>query len=109
MSLDAISRFGVETLDMHAGGVDLIFPHHEDEIAQSEAATGCAFARWWLHGEFLNVRGTKMSKRFGNFLTVRDLREQAVTPPPPRFWSCKPPYPHPPTFTAKPLPEPLEP
>ena len=80
MSLDAISRFGVETLDMHAGGVDLIFPHHEDEIAQSEAATGCAFARWWLHGEFLNVRGTKMSKRFGNFLTVRDLREQGVDP-----------------------------
>ena len=80
MSLDAISRFGVETLDMHAGGVDLIFPHHEDEIAQSEAATGCPFARWWLHGEFLNVRGTKMSKRFGNFLTVRDLREQGVDP-----------------------------
>src|SRR6266516_1448734 len=80
MSLDAISRFGVETLDMHAGGVDLIFPHHEDEIAQSEAATGCGFARWWLHGEFLNVRGTKMSKRFGNFLTVRDLREQGVDP-----------------------------
>src|SRR5438093_9225465 len=78
MSLDAISRFGVATLDIHAGGVDLIFPHHEDEIAQSEAATGCAFARWWLHGEFLNVRGTKMSKRFGNFLTARDLREQRV-------------------------------
>src|SRR5213593_3150757 len=78
MSLDAISRFGVETLDMHAGGVDLIFPHHDDEIAQSEAATGQPFARFWLHGEFLNVRGTKMSKRFGNFLTARDLREQSV-------------------------------
>src|SRR5205809_4535171 len=78
MSLDAISRFGVETLDMHAGGVDLIFPHHEDEIAQSEAATGKPFARFWLHGEFLNVGGTKMSKRFGNFLTVRDLREQGA-------------------------------
>jgi cysteinyl-tRNA synthetase len=79
MSLAEIrSRFGVETLDIHAGGIDLIFPHHEDEIAQSEAATGCPFARCWLHGEFLNVRGTKMSKRFGNFLTARDLREQGV-------------------------------
>ncbi|HYS21167.1 MAG TPA: cysteine--tRNA ligase [Gemmatimonadales bacterium] len=79
MSLQAISeRFGVETLDIHAGGVDLIFPHHEDEIAQSEVATGRPFARWWLHGEFLNVRGTKMSKRFGNFLTARDLRDQGV-------------------------------
>src|SRR6266849_2347653 len=79
MSLQAIrERFGVETLDIHAGGVDLIFPHHEDEIAQSEVATGRPFARWWLHGEFLNVRGTKMSKRFGNFLTARDLRDQGV-------------------------------
>jgi len=79
MSLDEIRRrFAVETLDIHAGGVDLIFPHHEDEIAQSEAATGCPFARYWLHGEFLNVRGTKMSKRFGNFLTARDLRDQGV-------------------------------
>src|SRR5207253_820388 len=67
-----------ETLDIHAGGVDLIFPHHEDEIAQSEVATGKPFARYWLHGEFLNVGGTKMSKRFGNFLTARDLREQGV-------------------------------
>src|SRR2546430_2008778 len=79
MSLHEIgTRFGVETLDIHAGGVDLIFPHHEDEIAQSEVATGRPFARWWLHGEFLNVRGTKMSKRFGNFLAARDLREQGV-------------------------------
>ena len=71
-------RFGVETLDLHAGAIDLIFPHHENEIAQSEGATGQAFARYWVHGEFLNVRGTKMSKRFGNFLTARDLREQGV-------------------------------
>ena len=79
MSLSEIRRrFNVETLDIHAGGIDLIFPHHEDEIAQSEAATGQPFARHWLHGEFLNVRGTKMSKRFGNFLTARDLREQGV-------------------------------
>jgi cysteinyl-tRNA synthetase len=64
-----------ETIDIHAGGVDLIFPHHEDEIAQSEAATGKPFVRLWLHGEFLLVGGTKMSKRYGNFLTLRDLRE----------------------------------
>ncbi|MEI4861570.1 cysteine--tRNA ligase, partial [Klebsiella pneumoniae] len=56
----------------------LIFPHHEDEIAQAEAATGKPFVRYWLHGEFLSVRGTKMSKRFGNFLTVRDLRAHEV-------------------------------
>lgn len=89
MSLQAVrDRFGVETLDIHAGGVDLIFPHHEDEIAQSEAATGRPFARYWLHGEFLNVHGTKMSKRFGNFLTARDLREQGVDPAAVRllFW-----------------------
>jgi cysteinyl-tRNA synthetase len=66
-----------ETIDLHAGGVDLIFPHHEDEIAQSEAATGRPFVRVWLHGEFLLVGGTKMSKRYGNFLTVRDLREDS--------------------------------
>ncbi len=64
-----------ETVDIHAGGVDLIFPHHENEIAQSEAATGQPFVRHWLHGEFLLVEGTKMSKRYGNFLTARDLRE----------------------------------
>jgi cysteinyl-tRNA synthetase len=73
-------RYGVETLDIHAGGVDLIFPHHENEIAQSEGATGQPFARYWLHGEFLNVGGTKMSKRFGNTLTARDLRENGVDP-----------------------------
>jgi cysteinyl-tRNA synthetase len=79
MSLEQIQKCcHTATLDIHAGGVDLIFPHHEDEIAQSEAATGRPFARYWLHAEFLNVRGTKMSKRFGNFLTARDLREQSV-------------------------------
>ncbi|HEY4659544.1 MAG TPA: cysteine--tRNA ligase, partial [Gemmatimonadaceae bacterium] len=67
-----------DTLDLHAGGVDLIFPHHEDEIAQSEAATGKPFARVWLHGEFLMIRGTKMSKRYGNILTARDLKENGV-------------------------------
>ncbi len=80
MALDLVKqRWGQDEIDIHAGGVDLIFPHHEDEIAQSCAYTGREhFARYWLHGEFLNVRGTKMSKRFGNFLTARDLREQGV-------------------------------
>jgi len=68
------------TLDIHAGGVDLIFPHHEDEIAQSEAATGQPFVRLWLHGEFLLVDDTKMSKRYGNFVTVRDLRDDGRDP-----------------------------
>jgi cysteinyl-tRNA synthetase len=90
MSLDEIGRrFAVQTLDIHAGGVDLIFPHHEDEIAQSEAATGQPFARYWLHGAFLNVRGTKMSKRFGNFLTVRDLKEEGVDAGTIRLLTCQ--------------------
>ena len=78
MALGEIAQFGVKTVDIHAGGVDLAFPHHENEIAQSEAATGEPFARVWLHGEFLNVKGTKMSKRFGNILTARDLQEEDV-------------------------------
>jgi cysteinyl-tRNA synthetase len=73
-------RFGIETLDLHAGGKDLVFPHHENEIAQSEGATGSVFARCWVHGEFLTIAGTKMSKRFGNTLTARDLREEGVHP-----------------------------
>lgn len=68
-----------ETLDIHCGGVDLIFPHHEDEIAQSEAATGRPFARFWCHGEFLLVDGTKMAKRLGNVFTVAELRRQGVS------------------------------
>jgi cysteinyl-tRNA synthetase len=67
-----------ETLDLHAGGIDLIFPHHEDEIAQSEAATGKTFARCWCHGEFLLTDGAKMAKRVGNVATVVDLREQGI-------------------------------
>jgi len=80
MALDLVGRgTGRNMLDIHAGGVDLIFPHHEDEIAQSCAHTGEAeFARVWMHGEFLTMAGTKMSKRFGNILTARDLREEHV-------------------------------
>jgi cysteinyl-tRNA synthetase len=68
-----------ETLDIHGGGVDLVFPHHEDEIAQSEGATGKPFSRFWCHGEFLQVDGTKMSKRIGNVSTVTDLREKGIS------------------------------
>jgi cysteinyl-tRNA synthetase len=68
-----------ETLDLHCGGVDLVFPHHEDEIAQSEAATGKPFSRVWCHGEFLLTDGAKMAKRVGNVSNVKDLREQGVS------------------------------
>jgi cysteinyl-tRNA synthetase len=64
-----------ETLDLHCGGIDLIFPHHEDEIAQSEAATGVQFSRVWCHGAFLLTEGAKMAKRVGNVSTVAELRE----------------------------------
>lgn len=67
------------TLDIHCGAVDLIFPHHEDEIAQSEAATGKPFARWWCHGAFLNIEGAKMAKRLGNVTTVVGMREKGVS------------------------------
>jgi cysteinyl-tRNA synthetase len=68
----AMSILG-ETIDLHCGGIDLVFPHHEDEIAQSEAATGKPFSRAWCHGEFLQVDGSKMAKRLGNSVTVRAL------------------------------------
>jgi len=81
-----------DTVDIHAGGVDLIFPHHEDEIAQSEAATGKPFARYWLHAEFLQVGGTKMSKRYGNIVTARDLREDGWDPAAIRTLFCSTQY-----------------
>lgn len=67
------------TIDLHAGGIDLVFPHHENEIAQSEAANGCPFANHWAHAEHLMVDGKKMSKRFGNFYTLRDLLAQGYS------------------------------
>jgi cysteinyl-tRNA synthetase len=69
-----------ETIDLHCGGVDLMFPHHEDEIAQCEAATDKPFARFWCHGEFLLTDGAKMAKRVGNVNTVDDLRAAGVSP-----------------------------
>ncbi len=65
-----------ETIDIHAGGEDLIFPHHENEIAQSEAASGKEFARYWMHNGFLNIDNQKMSKSRGNFFTVRDIAQK---------------------------------
>ena len=65
-----------KTIDIHGGGQDLIFPHHENEIAQSEAANGCIFARYWMHNAFVNVDNEKMSKSLGNFFTVRDIVEK---------------------------------
>jgi len=67
------SKYLGETIDIHSGGQDLIFPHHENEIAQSEGATGKPFARYWLHNGHINVNNQKMSKSLGNFFTVRDI------------------------------------
>jgi cysteinyl-tRNA synthetase len=79
-SVMALKRFGVETIDIHTGGEDLIFPHHECEIAQSCGATGAEFfSCFWLHARFLLVEGEKMSKSKGNFYTVRDVLEGRVT------------------------------
>ena len=69
-----------ESFDIHCGGVDLVFPHHENEIAQSEGATGKPFVRYWLHGAHLIVDGQKMSKSLGNFYTLRDLLEKGCNP-----------------------------
>src|SRR3954470_7261986 len=90
-SVMAIKYLG-ETLDIHAGGVDLIFPHHENEIAQSESLTGKPFARFWLHAEFLMVEGQKMSKSLGNYYTLRDLFEKGYTPEAIRYLLASVPY-----------------
>lgn len=87
------------TLDIHSGGTDLIFPHHENEIAQSEAATGQPFARFWVHGEHLIVNGQKMSKSLGNFYTLRDLIERRYKPTAVRYLLMAVPYRKPLNFT----------
>ncbi|HJQ67560.1 MAG TPA: cysteine--tRNA ligase [Blastocatellia bacterium] len=81
-----------ETFDIHCGGVDLIFPHHENEIAQSEAATGRQFVRYWFHAEFLQVEGEKMSKSKGNFYTLRDLTEKGYAAAAIRYLLLSAPY-----------------
>ncbi len=68
-------RYLGETIDLHCGGLDLIFPHHENEIAQSECAWGHPFARYWMHNEYLNINNKKMSKSLGNFRTTREIGE----------------------------------
>jgi cysteinyl-tRNA synthetase len=81
-----------ESFDIHCGGVDLIFPHHENEIAQSEGATGKPFVRFWLHTEFLVVEGEKMSKSKGNYYTVRQLIEEGHSPMAIRYLLLSVPY-----------------
>src|SRR6516164_5478440 len=81
-----------DTLDIHTGGIDLAFPHHENEIAQSEAATGKQFVRYWLHAEHLLVEGEKMSKSLGNFYTLRDLFAKGYKPSALRFALASVPY-----------------
>src|SRR5436190_9301390 len=81
-----------ETFDIHCGGVDLIFPHHENEIAQSECATDKPFVRYWVHPEFLIVEGEKMSKSKGNYYTVRELIEQGHSPMAVRYLLLSVPY-----------------
>jgi cysteinyl-tRNA synthetase len=81
-----------ETFDLHAGGMDLQFPHHENEIAQSEGATGKLFAKYWIHSEFLKIDDVTMSKSKGNFFTFRDLREQGYSPLAIRYLLLSVPY-----------------
>jgi cysteinyl-tRNA synthetase len=81
-----------ETFDIHLGGEDLIFPHHENEIAQSEALTGKPFARYWVHVRFLLVEGEKMSKKLGNFYTLRDLVQKKHKPSSIRYLLGSVPY-----------------
>ncbi len=85
-------RYLGETLDIHTGGVDLACPHHENEIAQSEAATGHPFVHYWLHAEHLMVEGEKMSKSLGNFYTLRDLFQRGEKPSTLRFLLLSVPY-----------------
>ena len=81
-----------ETLDIHTGGIDLQFPHHENEIAQSEALSGKPFSRFWLHSEHLSVDWTKMSKSLGNIYTLRDLKGMGYTPEALRYLLASVPY-----------------
>ena len=89
-----------ETIDIHLGGADLVFPHHENEIAQSEAATGQPLAHFWLHNGMVNVGGQKMSKSLGNFTTIRALLDSGVSPMTLRLFTLQAHYRKPLDFTA---------
>jgi cysteinyl-tRNA synthetase len=91
------------TIDIHLGGADLIFPHHENEIAQSEAASGQELARWWLHNGMVNVDGEKMSKSLGNFTTIRALLDSGVSPMTLRLFVLQANYRKPLDFSAEAL------
>ncbi len=92
-----------DTIDIHLGGADLIFPHHENEIAQSEAATGKELARYWLHNGMVNVGGQKMSKSLGNFTTIRALLDSGVSPMTLRLFTLQAHYRKPLDFTTEAL------
>lgn len=92
-------RYLGQTFDIHSGGTDLIFPHHENEIAQSEAATGVPFVRYWIHVAHLIVNGERMSKSLGNFFTLRDLITKGYKPTTIRYLLASVPYRKPLNFT----------
>ncbi len=71
-----VNKFLGASIDIHSGGKDLIFPHHENEVAQSECANGCEFANYWMHNGYININNQKMSKSLGNFFTIRDITEK---------------------------------
>jgi len=99
MSMDLLG----ETFDIHTGAVDLIFPHHENEIAQSEGATGKPFVRFWIHGEHLNIEQQKMSKSLGNIYTLREIEEMGYAPLALRYALLSVPYRTKLNFTAQSL------
>ena len=99
------TKFLGDTFDLHAGGEDLMFPHHENEIAQSESASGKTFARHWMHVRFLLVEGKKMSKSEGNFYTLRDLLLKGYRASAIRFLLISVPYRHQMNFTFESLAE----
>ena len=96
----ALETFGT-TVDIHTGGADLLFPHHTNEIAQSESATGKRFVNYWMHGAFMNVSDEKMAKSKGNFLKLEDLASETISPLAYRYWLLTAHYRSPVNFTLE--------